>query len=1126
MTTERWRQIEAVFERASELSVDARDAFLAAECRGDRELRDEVVSLLASASEADGALRQAISAAVESMSHAAAASAVGMRLGPYRLASVIGEGGMGTVYLAARDDGLYRGDVAIKILRHELASPQVVARFRDERQILASLDHPAIVRLLDGGNTDAGLPYLVMEHVDGVPFAAYVRGLAVRARVRLVVRVAAAVQYAHQQLIVHRDLKPSNILVDASGSPKLLDFGIAKLLATAPEQRNAHTIAGVPLLTPEYASPEQARGEPVTVASDVYSLGAVLYQALVGEPPQRAGASLLETVRNICDAEPRLPSSASTTAPRAQLAGDLDSIVLKALQKRPEQRYASIAAFVDDLERYLTGLPVAARDATLVYRARKLIARHRGKLALLVAVTTALATATAISIRQARRADAQAERAERDNLALLRERGLQELDAGHAGRALPFLVEALRADPSSAALRFSIAEALRPFDRAVATLAAPEGVTGVAISADARAIAVTGQTGIVRVFDAKTGRAISVSSSGTNAPIGAPAFASDGSRLVTSTEAGQILVWNVAAGRIERTLVGHHAHGCIAGASAITDLAVTGPRVVAAGCDGRILAWQLDTGELVRSIDVQPLGETFAFAVSPDGSLYAAGLANGTVRVFDAVTGQPRAELVGHARVNAMRFTSDGKLLSRGDSTARVWDAARGTQLALVGGHGGAVGGVDIDRDMRRAVTVATDGTVRIWDVATGTIVTQLAGHAHGTLDARFSSDGRRVITAGFDLAFRVWDAASGAQELALDGDIAGGTGPHALGQAFGAGFVGDGALAWTGSGASVKLWRIDEAPLLATLPAGAVLAESLSPDERRLALAGPDGVAIWDLERRAIVRSFGPRRVWDVEWTRDGSHLAIAAENGIARIYDAEGHELRELAGHTGTINRSALSPDDTLVVTAGADHTARIWDIATGRELARLAHPDGVMSTAWSSDGTRIATSCWDGKLRIWNATTHALVLAIDDAPTNLLDVSFAPDGTRLASTGHGGEIDIWNATTGAHELALVGHGAPVTTAAWSPDGSLIASSSSDGTLRIWDARTGAQLAVRHHGGEIMQALWSRDGTRVLSVSATQGARVWDVRRDLRPLALITVDAALRSPFRLENGRLKLMH
>ena len=402
MSVGRWQRVEELFARAADLPATARDDLLARECGDDDVLRAEVRSLLIHGADAAGALRGTVAAAAGAIASDEPGARIGSRLGPYRLVEVVGEGGMGTVYLAERDDAAYRRQVAIKILRDGLGSSEAMARFRDERQILATLDHPAIVKLLDGGTTEAGLPYLVMEHVDGVPLTAYARALPLRRRLELLVQVTGAIQHAHQQLIVHRDIKPANILIDGSGAPKLLDFGIAKLLDRGAD-REAHTATGVMLFTVEYASPEQARGQPVSVATDVYALGAVMYDLLVGAPPQRRHDSMLETLRAICEDDPPRPSVAAP-AHRRDLAGDLDNIVMKALHKQPAARYASVAALADDVRRYLDGEPVAARAATITYRAGKFLRRHRGALVLATLIAAALTTAAIVSIVQAGRA--------------------------------------------------------------------------------------------------------------------------------------------------------------------------------------------------------------------------------------------------------------------------------------------------------------------------------------------------------------------------------------------------------------------------------------------------------------------------------------------------------------------------------------------------------------------------------------------------------------------------------------------------------------------------------------------------------------------------------------------------
>lgn len=378
-------------------------------------MQREVVELLASAPTAAGSFRRSIAAAAQDLSTDAVRAQVGRRIGAFRLIRLLGEGGMGAVYLAERDDSQFRKQVAVKVLSHTVGTSHAVARLRDERQILASLEHPNIVRLLDGGSTEDGLPYLVMEYIEGSTISHYVRqqNLSVRARVLLVRQVCAALQYAHQNLVVHRDIKPSNILVDQSGTPKVLDFGIAKLLAPSAElAREARTRTGFALFTPEYGSPEQARGDAVFTATDVYSTGAVLYELLTGRSPHRTSGGQLEILRSICEDEPALPSEVAPAERRGELVGDLDNIILKALNKDPARRYASMEQLFDDLGRWLEGLPVLARTATLGYRARKFVQRQKALVASAAAITLALLGATGVSLRQASRADEQAARAE------------------------------------------------------------------------------------------------------------------------------------------------------------------------------------------------------------------------------------------------------------------------------------------------------------------------------------------------------------------------------------------------------------------------------------------------------------------------------------------------------------------------------------------------------------------------------------------------------------------------------------------------------------------------------------------------------------------------------------------
>lgn len=376
-----WQRVKELFEAAQAQPAECRARWLAAAC-DEQHICEEVESLLAAHESAGEFIeRPPAEEIAEAVASLAPGSLAGQRVGPWRLVNEIGHGGMGTVWRGVRADGAFEKEVAIKLVSRGLDTEVVLRRFQQERQILASLNHPHITALLDGGTTADGLPYFVMEYVDGQPITAYCseRVLPLRARLELFLAVCDAVEYAHRNRVLHRDLKPSNILVTADGVPKLLDFGIAKLLNEEREPGTTLTVGALPVLTPEYASPEQVRSEPLSEPADVYSLGVLLYELVAGHRPYEFQTRSPEEVATVvCQRDPVKPSAA---AGQAQSKGDLDSIVMMALRKEPRFRYASVAALSLDLRSYLEGRPVRAVRQTLVYRTGKFLRRQRARMA-------------------------------------------------------------------------------------------------------------------------------------------------------------------------------------------------------------------------------------------------------------------------------------------------------------------------------------------------------------------------------------------------------------------------------------------------------------------------------------------------------------------------------------------------------------------------------------------------------------------------------------------------------------------------------------------------------------------------------------------------------------------------
>jgi serine/threonine-protein kinase len=471
MDSARWQRIRDLFERVVDLEATAREALLAAACDGDAVLRKEVEDMLAADAKALASNTSVSAAApdlladlVSRQDREDSARWIGRRMGPWRLEREIGRGGMGAVWLAHRDDGAYEGCVAVKLMRAGVDGSDLARRFQAERQILAGLDHPNIARLIDAGRDAEGAPFLAIEYVEGDAITTWCdrECLPIEARLRLFLQVCAAVSHAHQRLVVHRDLKPSNILVTREGRIRLLDFGIAKLIA----EDGAATATAHALFTPEYAAPEQVRGELATTAVDVYALGVLLYELLSGRRPYQVDAETpLAWQRAVLDQEPQRPSTAITRrAQRAKdlpaealaeqrglaarrlrqhLRGDLDAIVLKALRKDPAARYASVQELAQDVGAWLERRPVGARRGSTSYRAWRWVARHALAASLVTLAAVSLLVGLGAALWQAREA-----RAQRD--AAQAQRELAREEARRAEATVKFLTDVFaQADPGN-----------------------------------------------------------------------------------------------------------------------------------------------------------------------------------------------------------------------------------------------------------------------------------------------------------------------------------------------------------------------------------------------------------------------------------------------------------------------------------------------------------------------------------------------------------------------------------------------------------------------------------------------------------------------------------------------------
>jgi WD40 repeat protein/serine/threonine protein kinase len=1004
----------------------------------------------------------------ESPIEGSATTLVGKTFGPYRVVSLLGHGGMGSVWLAERNDGLFTRRLALKLVHPALMGELMTERVRREREILASLVHPHIARLLDAGYAEDGQPYLALEYVAGVSLLDYCdrRRLPVRERLQLFLHVLGAVQYAHSHLVIHRDLKPSNVLVTDEGHVHLLDFGIAKLVSEgggAPPTEL--TLVGGRLLTPDYAAPEQIAGGPITTAVDVYALGVMLCEMLTGERPyrpRRASRAALEEA--ILETEPVAPSRAglrdeaaaarATTARKLarSLEGDLDTIVLKALKKSPGERYATANAFAEDIRRFLRGEAVLAQRDSIAYRTRKFAWRHRIAIAVAVLLLLTLAGGLAATSYEATIAAAQRDAALDADQRLLTQAAATRLKDDDVPGSLGIILEVLRRDgarPGYSRAALDVFEAARAEDaQQIALIGHTDRVRTIAYSPDGQRLVTASYDGTARVWDASTGRQLLVLR-GHTAQVISAAFSPDGHSIATAAFDGTARIWDAASGRPLSILRTH------ADRLRFVAFSPDGQRLATASYDRTARIWDVATGRQLQVLSGHTALVTSA-VFSPDNRQVATASYDKTARIWDAATGRQIRVIGGHRDILTWAaFSPGGRRLvtASGDGTARIWDVQTGRQLAILSGHTQLVASAVFSPDGRRVLTASYDETARIWDAATGQPVRVLSGHTGFVEDAVFSPDGRHVATASSDGTARIWDAGPIDQIRSLSG--------HS-GAVATAAFSPDGRRIVTASfDRTARVWDVTTGRPLEVLRghAAQVASAAFSPEGRRIVTASLDGTArIWDAAtgRLLTVLRGHKDRVICAAFSPDGGRVLTTSSDKTARIWDAaSGRPIESLLGHTQLVESGAFSPDGRRVVTAGDDNTARIWDASTGRELVVLRGHTGVVATAkFSPDGQRVLTASDDGTARIWDAATGRQIGMLRGSGDRVTDAEFSPDGRRIVTASADKRVRIWNAATGLPMKVLSGHTELVDSAAFSPDERLVVTASDDRTARIWDA------------------------------------------------------------------------
>ncbi len=979
-------RLEEIFDAALSRPPAEREAYLGDACACDDTLRAEVRALLA-ANDAAGDFMKAtapLPPEVEAELARLKPEEASDRIGPYKLLQQIGEGGFGVVWMAEQEQPVRRR-VALKIIKLGMDTKEVVARFGQERQALAMMDHPNIAKVFDAGATPTGRPFFVMELVRGIRITDYCdqANLPTANRLQLFIAVCHAVQHAHQKGIIHRDLKPSNILVtlqDGVPVPKVIDFGVAKATQQRLTDLTLFTQFEQMIGTPLYMSPEQAEGSlDVDTRADIYALGVLLYELLTGrtpfDPAELMRKGLDEIRRVIREQEPPRPSTALSTMTAdamtaiAQhrhsdsakliglLRGDLDWIVMKAIEKDRTRRYDTANAFAEDIQRHLASEPVIASPPSRAYRLQKLVRRHRFAVAAGTAVAVALILGIAGSAWQAVRATkaeklAEGRRMQAEAAANQARESLSQSDFLQALRsieenrnhdALAQLARSLSVNPrNDAALcrlttfliyhGFALPISRMNMDNVFETNSAQ-------LSPDGKRIVITsGDT--ARVCDAQSGHPLTKPMQ-HDGMVQSAQFSPDGKRIVTSSRderGGKARVWDAQNGQPLIEPVKHRAKFYPA------QFSPDGKRIITMWDYGPQV-WDVQSGEAL-SEPLKHSGRIDSAQFSPDGTRVVTASWDKTARVWDAHSGQPLTGPLQHdGKVHSAQFNPAGNriLTASEDKTARVWDAQSGSLLAGPLQHGAAVNSAEFSLNGGRILTVSEDKTARVWDAQDGQPQTGPLAHDDAVNSAHFSPDGNFIVTASGNAA-QIWSAQSGkplTEPMKHDAWVSS------------VQFSPDGKRIVTGSGqGQFGVARVYDA-------------------QGGKQLAG----MLFEYEGKVTSAQFSP----------DGLRIVTASEDGTARVWDAQsGQPLTEPMKHAESVDLAQFSPAGRRIVTASGDNTTRVWDAQNGRSLTEpLKHGGGVdsaevsqggkRSAQFSPDGKRIVTASGDNTARVWDISAR---------------------------------------------------------------------------------------------------------------------------------------------------------
>jgi WD40 repeat protein/serine/threonine protein kinase len=976
-------------------------------------------------------------------------------LGDFELLEELGRGGMAIVY-RARQKSVAR-IVALKLLHPgRMLSADEVERFQREAEIVARLEHPHIVPLYDAGE-DRGQPWCAMKFVPGGSLAERIsefrsapdRRLRFAAMAELVRNVALAIHHAHQRGVLHRDLKPSNILLDQEGLPMVTDFGLSRAL----DCDSALTHTGAFIGSPAYTAPEQAAsdGQDITVAADIYGVGAILYELLGGRPPF-SGETPLETLRQVVEAPPIAPHLTDSSIP-----ADLETICLKCLEKDPAKRYGTAQELSEDLSRFLRGEPTLARPIGPVGKVWRWYRRKPVIAGLVMALNVALALGVAGILWQWRRA-LSSELAAREQNYVSDMNLVQQLwDDGDLNRAQD-LLRGYIPDQGQSDLRGFEWRYLWHLCRDESHFAFTnfsDAVTIVPSPGGAFVAASSGRT--VKFLDYATGRELGTLRNLRPAnSITALAFSSGLTNLLAVASDNTIQLWDLEHNQITTTL----DEGANVKRLA---LSTDGKLIAAANDDQTVTLWDIERRIILWT--AKTVDSVAAVAFTPDGkSLISGGGEIGNTLLWELTSGKATAFPLEHtAWVTSIAFSPDGKTLATAanDNTVVLWDLAERKLLKRLLGHNAYVNSVQFSSDGSRLVTGSGDSTIRLWDIATGTTISTYRGHQAGVTSAVLSPDARHIVSSSWDRTVKVWDTLQRGPADVIPG-----------------------RSAWLN-------------------------AVEFSPDGKFLAASASRGnmVQLWDLSSHSPITELKGFTASPVQslFSQDGSFLAVGGEDETVRIWNLKDFGLRCVLTNEFDASSISLSPDGPiLAVAVGGFKSGTVtngltfWDLSSSRKLEKLAaaRPKAHI-VAFSPDGRLLAVGYFDGCVRLWDFHNEALLAEFNEhwgEDNYVWSVAFNPSGTILASADNVGNVCFYDVRRRTALPSSKEHSLRVWRVTFSPDGQRLASASDDGTIKLWNVETRrSALTLKGHLGAVAWVCFSPDSKLMASCGADGAIRLW---------------------------------